>query len=169
VYHLLKFGIMGTRSRTLENGFTLLELLVVISIIGLLASVVLASMGDVRGKARDARRKEELRQISLAIEMYYAKYENYPRTPGWCTQISNPANNWGPDFQNDISEWLPSVPLDPKYHDTYQDYFYRNIGDQSYYLYAELEEEDNANDGFTGCARIGGQNNEYDYRYPVLF
>jgi len=147
-------------------GFTLIELLVVIAIIGLLSSIVLVSMKGVRERARDARRKEDLRQISLAIEMYYQKYGNYPRPAGWCTQISNPTNNWGPDFQNDISEWLKNVPLDPVYHDTYRDYFYRNIDDQSYYLYAELESEDRTDDGFSGCARIGGLNNEYDYRIP---
>jgi len=152
-----------------KKGFTLIELLVVIAVIGLLASIVLVSMKDVRSKARDAKRKEELRQISLAIEMYYAQYENYPRTPGWCTQISNPVNNWGPDFQADISPWLPKVPLDPLYHDTYQDYFYWNLDDQSYRLYAEMELEDKANDGIGGCTRIGGQNNEYDYRLPVPF
>lgn len=149
-----------------QKSFTLVELLLVIAIIGLLASIVFVSLQGSLARARDARRKSDLRQIFLAIEMYYDKYENYPRTAGWCTQISNPANNWGPDFQNDISEWLPDVPLDPKYHGTYQDYFYKNIDDQSYYLYAELEAEDRADDGFAGCARIGGQNNEYDYRVP---
>ena len=99
--------------------------------------------------------------------MYYDKYGNYPRTTGWCTQISNTTNNWGPDFQADIAEWLPNVPLDPLYANTYQDYFYRNTNDAlSFELYAELEGENRADDGFSGCARIGGINNEYDFRYP---
>jgi len=47
----------------------LIELLVVIAVIGLLASIVLVSLGPARKKARDARRQADLKQISLAMEM----------------------------------------------------------------------------------------------------
>ncbi len=61
-----------------KKGFTLIELLVVIAIIGLLASIVLVSMGGTRGKARDARRLQDLHQLRLALDMYYNQYEFYP-------------------------------------------------------------------------------------------
>lgn len=53
------------------RGFTLIELLVVIAIIGILASVVLASLNTARQKARDVRRISDLNQVKLALELYY--------------------------------------------------------------------------------------------------
>jgi prepilin-type N-terminal cleavage/methylation domain-containing protein len=150
-----------------KKGFTLIELLVVISIIGLITSVILAALSSARAKALDARRKSDLAQISKAIEFYYDKYNTYPRSAGWCTNISNPASGWGASFQADIQEWLPKVPLDPVYANTYQDYFYRNIDGRSYNLYAELDTVDVADDQLSGCARIGNTNNEFDYRLPL--
>lgn len=58
-------------------GFTLIELLVVIAVIGILASVILASLGSARKKAADAKMKSELKQISTALEFYYDSYGSY--------------------------------------------------------------------------------------------
>lgn len=60
-----------------QRGFTLIELLVVIAVIGILASVVLASLNSARKKGADAKIKSELKQISTALELYYDKYGTY--------------------------------------------------------------------------------------------
>lgn len=60
------------------RGFTLIELLVVIAIIGVLSSVVLASLNTARAKSRDASRQAALRSIMVALELYYDKYGAYP-------------------------------------------------------------------------------------------
>ena len=52
-------------------GFTLIELLVVIAIIGVLASIVLASLNNARRKSRDARRVTDVKQLQLALELYF--------------------------------------------------------------------------------------------------
>ncbi|MCX6731694.1 MAG: type II secretion system protein [Candidatus Parcubacteria bacterium] len=54
-----------------NKGFTLIELLVVIAIIGILSSVVLASLNSARKKARDARRVADIKQLQLAEELYF--------------------------------------------------------------------------------------------------
>ena len=61
-----------------KKGFTLIELLVVIGIIGLLASIVLSSLDGARKKGRDARRISDVKQIQLALELYYDANSAFP-------------------------------------------------------------------------------------------
>jgi len=61
-----------------EKGFTLIEVLIVVFIIGLLASVVLVGLGAFRARGRDARRIADLRSIQNALELYYGKSTSYP-------------------------------------------------------------------------------------------
>ena len=61
-----------------SRGFTLIELLVVIAIIGILSSVVLASLNSARKKGRDARRIADVKQLQLAMELYYDSSQKYP-------------------------------------------------------------------------------------------
>jgi prepilin-type N-terminal cleavage/methylation domain-containing protein len=66
------------------GGFTLIELLVVISIIALLSSIVLASLNDVRRKARNTQVQQEVGQWLKAIELYKADNGGkYPLTDEW--------------------------------------------------------------------------------------
>jgi prepilin-type N-terminal cleavage/methylation domain-containing protein len=67
-----------------QKGFTLIELLVVIAIIGLLSSVVLASLNSARVRARDAERITNLEQVRTAIEGYANDHSGkYPVANAW--------------------------------------------------------------------------------------
>jgi type II secretion system protein G len=64
-----------------ERGFTIIELIVVIAIISLLASIVLTNVNGYMAKARDAKRMSDIDQISKALYMYYAQNSNMPANP----------------------------------------------------------------------------------------
>jgi len=63
-----------------NKGFTLIELLVVIAIIGILSSVVLASLNTARQKARDAKRVSDIKQLQLSFELFFDSCGQYPAT-----------------------------------------------------------------------------------------
>ena len=72
-----------------KTGFTLIELLVVIAIIGLLSSVVLASLNGARVKARDVNRAAEIKQLATVIQFYVNDNNGiFPSNAGclngWC-------------------------------------------------------------------------------------
>ena len=110
---------MFTRS---VRGFTLIELLVVIAIIGILSSVVLASLNSARKKGRDARRISDMKQIQLALELYYDNNASeYPDAV--CTTIVA-----GQCTVSSISPTYISVtPNDPQANSTTWLYFYDNL------------------------------------------
>jgi len=114
-----------------QKGFTLIELLVVIAIIGILSSVVLASLNSARLKARDAKRVSDVKQIQLALEMYYDDNSNYP-VGITSTLLVTPG-------------YISTVPTDPS---TGSAYTYAALGSgttcSSYHLGATLEGTSNS-------------------------
>jgi len=104
-----------------NKGFTLIELLVVIAIIGILSSVVLGSLNAAREKARDVRRVTDIKQIQLALEIYYDINKSYP-TDIYAAGILAPT-------------YIPNVPTDPQgghysyaYSPTTGDPLYYHVG-----------------------------------------
>jgi len=108
-----------------HKGFTLIELLVVIAIIGILATIVLVSLSGAREKARDAQRQSDMRQISLAMEMFYDDGQAYATSATMITSIGT---------------YLPSVPTDPLNSGSHVYTWVSNADDdQRYCVYALLE------------------------------
>jgi prepilin-type N-terminal cleavage/methylation domain-containing protein len=65
--------------RKAVRGFTLIELLVVIAIIGILSSVILASLNTARSKGNDAARIANTKALETAMELYYNDNNTYPQ------------------------------------------------------------------------------------------
>lgn len=62
----------------MKKGFTLIELIVVIAIIGTLAGLIVNNLNDARLRARDAKRKQELNSLKTALRLYYNDNQTYP-------------------------------------------------------------------------------------------
>jgi general secretion pathway protein G len=95
-----------------SHGFTLIEILVVVAIIGVLSALILPSLNDARAKTRDTQRKIEFNQIVRAMNFYYDKHGHYPpnNTGGDLTYAVN-FNNMAQELVNE--GFLSKVPISP--------------------------------------------------------
>ena len=94
-----------------SKGFTLIELLVVIAIIGILSSVVLASLNTARVKARDARRISDINSLQLALELYSNDNSGkYPLASATCSATVF----YGLEvLTSGTAPYISKIPLDP--------------------------------------------------------
>ena len=101
-----RFRLPTLRIQVARFGFTLIEVLVVIAIVGILASVGFFSLNNALQKGTDAERKSDLRSLKTALYLYSADYNAFP---------PDPALDSGVEFTSDsgVDPWIPS--LDPEY------------------------------------------------------
>ncbi|HEY0980462.1 MAG TPA: type II secretion system protein [Candidatus Paceibacterota bacterium] len=105
----------------ISGGFTLIELLVVIAVIGILASVILASLNSARGKAKDAKKVSELRSLSTALQMYYDQYATVPPNNNPCCWVPIDATLFAPIVSGGF---ISNVPPPAASADAYYYYDY---------------------------------------------
>jgi prepilin-type N-terminal cleavage/methylation domain-containing protein len=122
-----------------QKGFTLIELLVVIAIIGLLSSVVLASLNTARAKARDSFRISSLKELQTALALYANDHNgSYPQSVNsyWEGPCAASAGVGTGNSNTNASGWIPnlaptyivSLPVDPSPPRTTACYLYNSNG-----------------------------------------
>jgi len=120
-----------------RQGFTLIEILVVVTIIAILTAIGIVSYSSINKRSRDAKRKSDIEQMRSALEMYRAENGYYVDAgSGVFTEASNLAGAL-------VSTYLPAIPSDPK---TGVSYWYKatDVSGVKYYGYclsANLESE----------------------------
>jgi general secretion pathway protein G len=108
----------ATRTRA-EAGFTLLEIMVVVVIIGLLAAIVAPNFIGQIDTAAINRARQDIRGVETALNLYRLDNFKYPTTEdGLEALVTNPGENVAPNWK----KYLPRLPRDPwnnPYHYVY--------------------------------------------------
>ena len=108
------------RSRVKLSGFTIVEILIVVVVIAILASISMVAYGGVQARARDAQRQQDTRIIAQALEMYYLDNGNYPAAScsancvvneGWSTTNDGSWSNLASAL---VPKYISELPSDPK-------------------------------------------------------
>jgi len=115
-----------------QHGFTIVELLIVIVVIGILAAITIVAYNGIQQRARDMSRISDLRGLQKAIEMYYVDKGSYP-LPGngsgaWTGQCASYGGK--DDYIVGLTPtYIPKLPYE-KYFTTIsnQCYLYRSNG-----------------------------------------
>lgn len=88
-----------------QRGFTIVELLIVIVVIGILAAITVVAFNGVQNRARDTRVQSDIRSVASMIEQYAAVQGSYPTTGGLSIVFSDDNCPAG----SSQADWVPSV------------------------------------------------------------
>lgn len=137
----------------MKNAFTLIEMLVVIAIIGMLAAIIIPNLNSARERSRDVTRKNDIRAIQKALELYKLDNKEYidPLPSAGGAWVSTDG------LMNIIATYMKMVPTDPlnTSNAAYQYYYDRNGTDTTLYSLCACLENNADPDGVACNAPCG--------------
>lgn len=129
-------------TRNVKFGFTLVELLVVMAILGVLVTLVAGGYRSAQFRSRDAQRKSDLKQIVNALELFYSDHGSYPGSSSdnkiqGCPSTTSTACDWGSgEFRDANTTYFRELPQDPG---AYRYVYKTNATRSKFQLFARLE------------------------------
>jgi prepilin-type N-terminal cleavage/methylation domain-containing protein len=151
------------------SGFTIVELLVVISIISLLAGIAVVNFGDARAESRDKVRQNTLLEMQVALKLYEQQYGRYPEAGcGGDTDWTGPGLQGSLGVECDeyivglAPDFISALPVDPlQKNGVDHGYAYKvDIDGNAYklmsYQTAEVDLVESYNHNFARCQSSGG-------------
>lgn len=153
-------------------GFTLVEIMVVASIIAILATIMYANFNQGSAQSRDAERKADLRNIQSALELYKNLNGRYPSGCNgpdvWSGQIGTSYDcPTATDSQYIIGlapKFIPVLPTDPKLNGVNSGYVYTTDDEGMVYKIMAMDTVESESVGYTHsfsrCGDVGKSSNE---------
>lgn len=125
-----------------NKGFTLVELLIVMAILGILVTLVAGGFRNAQMRGRDAKRKSDLRELANSLELFFSDHNRYPPSSAGGQVLGCPATTgsclWGSgEFTDGETIYFKEMPEDPSLG---LNYYYRAFsGNQKFQVYTHLE------------------------------
>lgn len=148
-------------------GFTLIEMLIVVTVIGILSAVIYGNFGESSAQSRDAKRKADLRLVQNAVELYKQEHGRYPEGCNgasgeeWSGEQGTNYACASSDSQYIVGlapEYIPVLPKDPKKGSGDYGYVYRTNVDGTVYKFVARKSVESetfidytGNNGFMAC------------------
>lgn len=144
-----------------QEGFTLIELMIVIVILGVLSMIGITAFTSSQVRSRDTKRKSDLGNLRKALEFYFNDYGKYPLGDVSNGQLlgcnGGQACNWGGQFVDDKgTTYMIRLPVEASGS---RRYYYVSSDGKSYKVYAWLENSQDQDlltpSASTNCASSG--------------
>jgi prepilin-type N-terminal cleavage/methylation domain-containing protein len=115
-------------SQNTRRGFTIVELLIVIVVIGILAAITIVAYNGVQSRARFSKMQSDIRTLQNYIEAYNATNGSYPSTGGNWKYQRQDGNSFIPGLVPGITSSIPSITDGPTGGITNNTYVYNSNG-----------------------------------------
>lgn len=134
---MLKHLRTTTSRKTIQTGFTIVELLIVIVIIGILAAITIVAYNGIQNRAKDTERTSEMKSLEKALALYYVDNSAYPTCANapYVTGAAASGCSFSSLAASLVPKYISSIPTDPVNSGSYQYYYavgYQKTGATTY-------------------------------------